>query len=404
MLPTILFVKGSKVSPLPAVKPVTPVMASKGVESRPIKETSAVVPAMITMTLVAEGDAELPIPETDALAVALPVEERPPRERLPEEALLRGPADVDSIAEEGLAPDAELPVPDTDAAEERSPREELPETLPAGPAEVDPVPEAGLVGDPELPVPETEARLLREGFPEEALPERPAEVDPVADAGLVTDPELPDAAARVVDAAEEPAVPLRALDEDVGAPITRVIVVVYVWPVTGESARTDSVTTPRKPAGIVPVIVPSVALNMRPVGRPVTLRIVSVVPLRTLLTSTTMGSPAATATTAAVEAVGLPELAVLEKEADTFRAGTVTEEMDDDKLAEAEADSKADDDRLADSRADDKLAEAEAEADSKAELADSNADDKLAEAEAEADSKADDDKLADSRADDKLAD
>lgn len=343
-------------------------MASKGVESRPIKETSAEVPAIITMTLVAEGDAELPVLETDALAAALPVEERPPRERLPEEALLRGPADVDSIAEEGLAPDAELPVPDTDAAEERSPREELPEkTLPAGPAEVDPVPEARLEGDPELPVPETEARLLREEFPDEALPERPAEVDPVADAGLVTDPELPDAAARVVDAAEEPAVPLRALDEDVGAPITRVIVVVYVWPVTGESATTDSVTTPRKPAGIVPLIVPSSALKVRPVGRPVTLRIVSVVPLRTVLTSTTMGSPAATATTAAVEAVGLPELAVLEKEADTFRAGTVTEE-------------EMDDDKLADSRADDKLAEAET------------------------DSKADDDKLADSSADDKLAD
>lgn len=109
----------------------------------------------------------------------------------------------------------------------------------------------------------------------------------------------------------------------------------------------------------------SVVLKVRPAGSPVTLITLSVVPLRTESTFRTTGTPADTATTAP-EGVGVPELAVLEKEAETFRTGTVAvEKMDDERLAEAEAeaDSKADEDKLADFRADDKLADSEAKAD-----------------------------------------
>lgn len=101
---------------------------------------------------------------------------------------------------------------------------------------------------------------------------------------------------------------------------------------------------------------------MRPAGNPVTLMTLSVVLFRTESTFRTTGTPADTTTTAAVEGVGVPELAVLENEADTFRSGSVAEEkMDDDKLAEAEAeaeaDSNAEEDKLADSRADDSRAD-----------------------------------------------
>lgn len=173
----MLFVFGSKVRPLPTVKPVTPKMESTGVDRTAVRETSAVVPAVMKITLLAEGVAELPVPEADALATALPVEER--LAGLPEETLPMEPAEVDPPKGSELLLLTELPEALVGALAVEA--DMLAEAKP----------EAGLAIDAELPV-------------EAALSEKGTEVE---------DPRAP-------------AVELKAFVDDDGAVITRVMVVV----------------------------------------------------------------------------------------------------------------------------------------------------------------------------------
>lgn len=228
----MLSVSESKLRPLPTVKPVTLWMVSSGVESTPSKETSAVVPAAMKMTLLDEGVAELLVPEADAPDVLLPAEERPETEGLPEETLLVKPAElalprVPEIVLLTALPEASVGTLTVEAGMLLGAEPEADVT-----GEAEPPVEVALSEDAaeaETPL-EAEAKLAV-GAALAEDPERPVESEPLADPEGAMEVELTAeiAVPETEKDEEDPEAPIeetKVLVDDEAAVITRVIVVV----------------------------------------------------------------------------------------------------------------------------------------------------------------------------------